>query len=547
MILMLRYLFLILSFSLSLFVARASTFDEGYYFSTLDSLLKSQDELTRQKEARINTIRNSLFARELSLEEEFMINGHLYQEYIAFKYDSAYKYVNRNIEIGRQLKDVRKYNVSMMEMVHILSVAGLFDQANDSISRVNPSQLTGRDLIRYYSQYSDLYLFNSEYTTGTPFSEQAIDLAQTYRKKLIDEGGENSFEQVMAEASYIAGQGEVRRGLEMLSNYLKKNLKSGEREYSIVTSTIAFFYGTLGDKKQQKKYLLLCAISDVRGCIRENNSLRELASLLFDEGDYDHAYNYLQASIEDAGFYGSRLRNIQASQLIPKIVKGYQYQRIRNRNRMNVFMIFLSILVILLAAALIFMRYYLLRYREANGKVREVNGQLHDAVDNLKRSNAMLEETSKIKEEYIGRFMELASTFIDKAEAQRKGAYRLAREHQVAELYDYVKSTTFREESSKMFYENFDVAFLNIYPDFVTQVNELLRPDGRIEPKGERLSTELRVLALIRLGITDNQRIADILRSSITTIYTYRSKLKRRSLYADDFESRVAAIGSYTL
>jgi hypothetical protein len=547
MILMLRYLFLILSFSLSLFVARASTFDEGYYFSTLDSLLKSQDELTRQKEARINTIRNSLFARELSLEEEFMINGHLYQEYIAFKYDSAYKYVNRNIEIGRQLKDVRKYNVSMMEMVHILSVAGLFDQANDSISRVNPSQLTGRDLIRYYSQYSDLYLFNSEYTTGTPFSEQAIDLAQSYRKKLIDEGGENSFEQVMAEASYIAGQGEARRGLEMLSSYLKKNLKSGEREYSIVTSTIAFFYGTLGDKKQQKKYLLLCAISDVRGCIRENNSLRELASLLFDEGDYDHAYNYLQASIEDAGFYGSRLRNIQASQLIPKIVKGYQYQRIKNRNRMNVFMIFLSILVILLAAALIFMRYYLLRYREANGKVREVNGQLHDAVDNLKRSNAMLEETSKIKEEYIGRFMELASTFIDKAEAQRKGAYRLAREHQVAELYDYVKSTSFREESSKKFYENFDVAFLNIYPDFVTQVNELLRPDGRIEPKGERLSTELRVLALIRLGITDNQRIADILRSSITTIYTYRSKLKRRSLYADDFESRVAAIGSYTL
>jgi cell division protein FtsB len=269
--------------------------------------------------------------------------------------------------------------------------------------------------------------------------------------------------------------------------------------------------------------------------------------LLFDEGDYDHAYNYLQASIEDAGFYGSRLRNIQASQLIPKIVKGYQYQRIKNRNRMNVFMIFLSILVILLAAALIFMRYYLLRYREANGKVREVNGQLHDAVDNLKRSNAMLEETSKIKEEYIGRFMELASTFIDKAEAQRKGAYRLAREHQVAELYDYVKSTSFREESSKKFYENFDVAFLNIYPDFVTQVNELLRPDGRIEPKGERLSTELRVLALIRLGITDNQRIADILRSSITTIYTYRSKLKRRSLYADDFESRVAAIGSYTL
>jgi cell division protein FtsB len=542
---MARHILLILFFLLSYSVSSAGAFDEDYYFAKLDSLLKSQDELTSQKQTRINAIRSGLMVKGLSRVEEFMINRHLYQEYIAFKYDSAYKYVNRNIEIAQEMRDVRKYNVSIMEMVHILSVAGLFDQAKDSISRVNPSQLSGDDLIRYYSQYSDLCLFNSEYTIGTPFSEHAINLAQTYRKKVIDEGGENSFDQVMAEASYVAGQGDVKRGLELLFNYLRKNLKSGEREYSIITSTIAFLYGTLGDKVNQKKYLLLCAISDVKGCIRENNSLRELASLLFDEGDYDHAYNYLQASIEDAGFYGSRLRNLQASQLIPKIVKGYQHQRAKNRNRMNVFMIFLSLLVILLVVALIFTRYYLLRYREANGKVREVNEQLHDAVDKLKRSNGMLEENSKIKEEYIGRFMELASTFIDKAEDQRKGAYRLAREHNFAELYDYLKTPILREQSSKNFYENFDVAFLNIYPDFVDKVNELLRPDGQIEPKGERLSTELRILALIRLGITDNQRIADILRSSITTIYTYRSKLKGRSLYKDEFETRVAAIGSH--
>jgi cell division protein FtsB len=543
---MARHLFFILFFLLSFSVSGASEFDEDYYFAKLDSLLDSQEELTTQKQMRINAIRSGLLVKGLSQAEEFMINRHLYQEYIAFKYDSAYKYVNRNIEIARKMKDVRKYNVSIMEIVHIFSVAGLFDQAKDSMSRVIPSQLSGDDLIRYYSQYSDLCLFNSEYTIGTPFSERAIALAQTYRKKVIDEGGENSFEQVMAEASYVAGQGEAQRGLDLLFNYLNKNSKSGEREYSIITSTIAFLYGTLGDKANQKKYLLLCAISDVRGCIRENNSLRELASLLFDEGDYDHAYNYLQASIEDAGFYGSRLRNLQASQLIPKIVKGYQHQRVKNRNRMNVFMIFLSILVALLVAALIFTRYYLLRYREANGKVREMNEQLHDAVDKLKRSNGMLEENSKIKEEYIGRFMELASIFIDKADDQRKAAYRLVRENNFAELHNYLKDPIFREQSSKKFYENFDVAFLNIYPDFVDKVNELLRPDARIEPKGERLSTELRILALIRLGIADNQRIADILRSSITTIYTYRSKLKGRSLYKDEFETRVASIGSHT-
>ena len=124
---------------------------------------------------------------------------------------------------------------------------------------------------------------------------------------------------------------------------------------------------------------------------------------------------------------------------------------------------------------------------------------------------------------------------------------RLARDRKLEDLYAELKSNTALNEGIRLFHQNFDTAFLNIYPRFVEEVNRLLTPENRFEVSGDakKLSTELRVLALIRLGINDNQRIADILRSSITTIYTYRSKLKAKAVSKDTFEDDVCKIGTY--
>jgi len=178
-----------------------------------------------------------------------------------------------------------------------------------------------------------------------------------------------------------------------------------------------------------------------------------------------------------------------------------------------------------------------------NEQLRLVNSQLGDTVEQLHETNGLLREREKIKEEYIARFLTLSSRFIDRGEEQRKALYRLYRDRKTEDLARELKSTHSGSENAQLFYENFDNAFLNIYPTFVDEVNKLLQEDGKIEVKqGKRLTTESRVLALIRLGINDNQSIAAILRASLTTIYTYRSKLKARALNKDDFEARIKAI-----
>ncbi len=190
------------------------------------------------------------------------------------------------------------------------------------------------------------------------------------------------------------------------------------------------------------------------------------------------------------------------------------------------------------------------RYRRLNEQKKAINEQLHqvnvqlgDTVEQLHESNGLLREREKLKEEYIARFLTLSSRFIDRGEEQRKSMYRLYRDRKTEDLARALKSTHFGNENAQLFYENFDNAFLNIYPTFVDEVNKLLQEDGKIEVKqGKRLTTESRVLALIRIGITDNQSIAAILRASLTTIYTYRSKLKARALDKDNFESNVKSI-----
>ena len=317
------------------------------------------------------------------------------------------------------------------------------------------------------------------------------------------------------------------------------NYHSGERIYSIITSTMAFHYSQMGDTLRQMEYLIKSAESDLDGCIRENTAMRTIADRLFDEGDIDRAYRYMRVAVDDANFYGTRLRNIQASHIVPKILDAYQTKQ--EQSHRNI----LWLLGLISVIAQLLKRYRRLneQKRTINEQLRQVNAQLGVTVDQLHESNGLLREREKLKEEYIARFLTLSSRFIDRGEEQRKALYRLYRDRKTEDLARELRSTHHGSENAQLFYENFDNAFLNIYPTFVDEVNKLLQEGGKIEVKpGKRLTTESRVLALIRIGITDNQSIANILRASLTTIYTYRSKLKARAIDKDSFEDSVKAV-----
>ena len=180
----------------------------------------------------------------------------------------------------------------------------------------------------------------------------------------------------------------------------------------------------------------------------------------------------------------------------------------------------------------------------------EMNKVMARHNEEIESANSRMKEANRIKEEYIGRFLELSSLLISDGEQRLKQLNRLARERKLEELYAELKTMEPVNKGIRTFHSHFDTAFLNIYPDFINEVNKLLTPENRFDTETDdapkkRLTTELRILALIRLDITDNQKIADILRSSITTIYTYRSKLKAKAISKDSFEEDVRKIATY--
>ena len=518
-------------------------------FSRLDSLIAEQSHIIDRKEAHLLQLKERL-SRETAPADRYGTIKQLYEEYAAYQYDSAYAYVSQCLALARKMSDDRLLNESRLDLAHILSTACLMDQARLLLGQIDTTRLSATQLIRYYRTCTDLLIYQAEYMQGTQYAAEAVQqLIDLRRRTAALNVPHDDVNYLLTVAECRADSGQSRQAISLLEG-LMQHYHSGERLYSIITSTMSFHYAQLGDKEKQMQYLIKSAESDLEGCIRENTSLRAIADILFDEGDIDRAYRYMRVAVDDANFYGTRLRNIQSSRIVPKILDAYQTKQERNRRNMMWLLGIISVIALLLVGGVIAIYQLLKRYRRLNEQKKaineqlsQVNARLGDTVEQLHESNVMLREREKLKEEYIARFLTLSSRFVDRGEEQRKALYRLYRDRKTEDLARELKSTHFGAENAKLFYENFDHAFLNIYPTFVDEVNKLLQEDGKIEVKqGKRLTTESRVLALIRIGITDNQSIAAILRASLTTIYTYRSKLKARAINKDDFEAQVKAI-----
>lgn len=518
-------------------------------YHTLDSLIANYNQLTAEKERRVTNIKDGVRGIKLSPEQQYDLNQRLYDEYVAYKFDSAFYYIEKNVNALSASADHDRFAASAVRMAHILAVTGLFDRARRLLDKVNPDSISDQQKIAYYTQQSELNLYRSEMAQFTNYFYDYIKRAQYYRQLVMQIAPKDSYDYVFNRATYICEAGDTEEAIRILEAYLNKT-EQGTRIYSIITSTLAFFYKNKGVSEKQEYYLLLSAISDERSAIRENNSLRSLSELLMDRGNYDDAYRYLLQAISEAKFYGSRIRLMQVGRMAPQILQLYDAERTRTQQRTSLLLMVISIISIILAGIIV---YTLILYRKKHAaglKIIEMNKMLASHSEEIESVNTQMKEANRIKEEYIGRFLELSSQLISDSEQRLKQLNRLARERKLEELYAELKTMEPVNKGIRKFHSHFDTAFLNIYPNFISEVNNLLNPECRfdVEQDGtpvKHLSTELRVLALIRLDITDNQEIADILRSSITTIYTYRSKIKARAINKESFEDDVRKIATY--
>ena len=515
-------------------------------YHTLDSLIGCQNSLISKKQTKIKTINDGVKGMKLTSEQELTLNNRLYDEYMAFNFDSAYHYIKKNLEIQQSLNDANLKASSLIRMAHIVAVSGMFEKAGEILGGIIPSQLKPEMKVEYYNQKAELFLYRSEMAQYSPYFQEYIDSTQYYRQLILQIAPKESFEYITNQASYISERGNDDQAISIFENYLP-SIQQGDRRYSIVTSTLAYFHSRKQQSDMQEKYLLLSAISDLRGTILENNSFRELSAILMERGDYSKAYSYLSQASNDAQLYGSRLRSVQAARLAPLITKAYDEERAHTQHLTNILLFIISLIALLLIGSVIYTLSLMRKRRLANEKISRMNAELSLHNEEIRVMNEQMKEANRIKDEYIGRFLELCSNLIHRGEERLRKMNRLARERKLEELYAELKSNAPINGGIRMFHQNFDTAFLNIYPNFVSEVNKMMTEGNGFDVGGDanKLTTELRVLALIRLGIQDNQKIADILRSSITTIYTYRSKLKSRALNKDTFEDDIRRIATY--
>lgn len=307
------------------------------------------------------------------------------------------------------------------------------------------------------------------------------------------------------------------------------NLDVSNRDMGYIAYAIADIYDKVDDTERVKQYLIISAISDIKNSVREYISLRRLAIILYEEGDVDRAYRYMRKSLEDATECNAKLRIFEVSDVLPIIDKAYDSMKAAERRHLTVGLAVVVVLLVLLVCMVFYTGKQLRHIAHANSRLRE--------------SNASLGEANKIKNIYIMEFMSKCSSYIDKLEAYRRSLNKLAAAGMVSELYRKLKSKTIIDDEVEEFFEDFDRIFLKIFPSFVSTFNALLRPEESIKPKHEgRLSTELRIYALMRLGIVENENIASFLRYSKQTVYSYRSRIRLRSLCPDDFENQVLRI-----
>jgi len=432
--------------------------------------------------------------------------------------------------IAEQLNNQEYLHQSKLQLAFVLTLSGLFTQASELLDTIKYDELEDYLRVMYCWNYIRYYENLIKYTDDPKYSGAYVIKKDFYRNKVLSLLPQNTDMYEKERAFMLQENGKYREACDILLKSFEKN-ELGTHGYAMAAMSMARIYNQLEDRASEEKYLILAAITDTRLAVKENEALLSLAIYLYGRGDINRAYNYVKVALDDANFYNSRFRNTVISRVHPIIEDTYLLKIEQQKQNLRLYAILTSLFVIILAIAL----YFIYRQIKIVSRARK----------SLRAANKKLDESNLIKEKYIGYFMNQCAVYIDKLYEYRKNIDRKIKTGQIEELRKFTSSTSSLDKDVEELYHTFDKAFFDIYPNFVDEFNSLLKENERYKLKKEQLNTELRIFALIRLGITDVSQIATFLRYSIQTIYNYKSKVKgKASIDSDSFEEEVKKIGT---
>lgn len=491
--------------------------------SRLDATIARSDRLDAEK------------LRELTLlgQETDTASGYsrmplllsLGDDYRNFLVDSASAIYQRGIETARSLGEEEWELRFRLRQLSVWPLLGLGDEAMRQFRNLNPENLSDSLQLEAYEAGRRLYAYLAPSYSAFPAARDSVMRSfiemLSHEVKLMDS---DNPEYVLRHGELLYYTGRYREAEPMLREYYE-DLPEGSPYGGVAANLLSLIADEKGDQTAYIYYLARSATDDILTSTREMLSLQQLGMALYESGEVNRAYDYLTAALSKAVECNARVRVIQSSEIYPIVATAYREELQRSSRNMLILAIFMAV------GALVILVMFL---------------RLRRTVARMNALQKVLSDANRVKEMYMSQFLNLCTTYIDKLNRFCHLAERKLSTGHTDELYRLVKSGRFVEEQSKEFYDTFDRTFLNIYPDFVERVNDLLRPGEKIELKeGELLNTDLRILAFMRLGIEESTRIAQVLNYSVHTIYAYRNRLRNRAINRDTLEADIMTIGRH--
>lgn len=512
---------------------RAAETDMHLLQRALHEAIARVGEYTAAKERQIDSLR-LLAAGAATPEERYALQSEIVDNYDSFICDSAEHYVLRNIRIARQLGNEDYLIDSRLQLAFLYSLSGLFLQADSLFRTIDYPRLRTDQKCQYHwnriRYYENLIHYSNDERFASGYERQ-IDRCRDSLLSLLPEGSK----EWLTEKAFLAQRaGDPATAVRIFGDIFREQ-QPDTHAYAMSAMCLAKAYQQAGDTLRQERYLMEAAATDIRLAVKENEALLALATLLFDAGDIDRAYSYISFALSDANFYNSRFKNTMIARLYPIIESCYLDKLDTQRRNLRIFGIVSSLLALGCGIALFF-------YFRQTRIVSQARSRLKKLTEELLSLNKSLDEANLVKERYVGYFMNQCSIYVNKLDRLRRDVSLKIRNKQYDRLQELAPARG-REEEEELC-ANFDQAFLELYPDFVEKFNLLLAPQNRYTLEEGHLNTELRIFALIRLGITDVPQIANFLHCSPQTIYNYKSKIKKAAIEGGEkFEQTVRTLG----
>lgn len=523
----------------------------------LDQTLAHQGSYDRQRLDRLAVLKAELRSGRADANASFNLTLLICREYEVFKYDSAFAYSQQLSKLARRLRDPVKLQTARTRLAFVLRSAGLFKDAFDTLRVIRVHRLAPGYRAEFYEIYSIVCIELAEYDQDgyyQPFyTAKAYAYADT-AARYYQPGSYANLAQLLFQAKQ---QNNLAAGTGLYAQL--RRLPLTPHQLAINSSALAKLYENAGQHERALELMTLAAIGDIQSATKEGIALFNVSAYCYQRGDLQRAYRYITDARQTAIFYRARQRLVQISPIL-SLIDGQKITLVeKQRQQARTYAVAIGLLAALVLAATLIILVQLRRGQRTgrllaasnqelhvnNDKLQQLNQQQQQLNDQLQELNQGLNEANRIKEEYIGYYFSNASRYVNKLEALQKKLGTLLTTKQLAAAHRLVEDINIKTERLDLF-RGFDAVFISLFPNFIDDFNALFAEDEQIRLADDQLlTTELRIFALIRLGIHDSEQISRILGYSIHTVYAYKTRVKNRSFIPNEFfEARVLAIQS---